>query len=36
MGSRARNSVSHASNARDVHLAMVHNVKFDGYCQETN
>ena len=28
------NNVTHAGNGREVHLAGVPNVKFDGYCQE--
>jgi len=33
---RTRNNVSRASNRREVRLAGVLNVKFDGYFEETN
>ena len=33
---RTRNNVSHAGNGREVHLPRISNVKFDGYCEETN
>ena len=33
---RTRNSISHAGNGRKVGLAEVPNVKFYGYCAETN
>jgi len=29
-------NISHAGNGRDVHLAGVPNLKFEGYCEETN
>ena len=32
---RSRN-IPHAGNGREVRLDGVHNVKFDGYCEETN
>jgi len=28
--------IIHPGNGREVHLAGIHNIKFDGYCQETN
>jgi len=33
---RPRNIVSHAGNGREVRLTGVPNVKFSGYCEETN
>jgi len=34
--SRTRNNVTHAGSLREVHFAVVRNVKDDGYCAKAN